>query len=81
MLEFADNGPGMRDPQRVFDPFYTTKAIGKGVGLGLSATYGAVQDHHGQITCQNRPEGGAIFVVRLPITSANAQLEAQAAKA
>ena len=46
VLEFSDSGPGIRDPQRVFDPFYTTKPIGKGAGLGLSATYGVVQDHH-----------------------------------
>jgi signal transduction histidine kinase len=51
----------------VFDPFYTTKPIGKGTGLGLSAVYGVVQEHHGQITCQNKPEGGAVFVLRLPI--------------
>jgi histidine kinase len=49
----------------VFDPFYTTKPIGKGTGLGLSAVYGVVQDHRGQITCQNKPEGGAVFVLRL----------------
>ena len=67
VLKFADTGPGMREPQRVFDPFYTTKPIGKGTGLGLSAVYGVVQEHHGQITCQNKPEGGALFVVRFPV--------------
>ncbi|HXY02561.1 MAG TPA: HAMP domain-containing sensor histidine kinase [Terriglobales bacterium] len=67
VVEFDDSGPGMADPQRVFDPFYTTKPIGKGTGLGLSATYGVVQDHQGQITCQNRPEGGAAFILRFPI--------------
>lgn len=66
VIEFADTGPGLRDPERVFDPFYTTKPIGKGTGLGLSATYGVVQDHKGQITCANRPEGGAAFEIRLP---------------
>jgi signal transduction histidine kinase len=66
VIEFADTGPGLRDPQRVFDPFYTTKPVGKGTGLGLSATYGVVQDHKGQITCYNRPEGGAAFEIRLP---------------
>jgi len=50
----------------VFDPFYTTKPVGKGTGLGLSAAYGVIQDHSGQITCQNKPGGGALFVVRLP---------------
>jgi signal transduction histidine kinase len=79
VLEFSDSGPGIREPQRVFDPFYTTKPIGKGTGLGLSATYGVVQDHHGQITCHNRPEGGAVFVLRFPV--AKQAVEAQAAKA
>jgi signal transduction histidine kinase len=81
VLEFSDSGPGMRDPQRVFDPFYTTKPIGKGAGLGLSATYGVVQDHRGQITCHNRPEGGAIFVLRLPSASQTAPGQAETAKA
>jgi signal transduction histidine kinase len=67
VLEFADSGCGLVEPKRVFDPFYTTKEIGKGTGLGLSATYGVVQDHQGQITCHNRPEGGAVFVLRFPI--------------
>ena len=66
VLQFSDTGPGIRDPQRVFDPFYTTKPVGKGTGLGLSAVYGVVQDHGGQITCRNKPEGGALFVLKLP---------------
>jgi len=66
IVQFADTGTGLRDPERVFDPFYTTKPVGKGTGLGLSATYGVVQDHKGQITCYNRPEGGAAFEIRLP---------------
>jgi signal transduction histidine kinase len=66
VIEFSDNGPGLRDPERVFDPFYTTKPVGKGTGLGLSATYGVIQNHKGQITCSNRPEGGATFEIRLP---------------
>jgi signal transduction histidine kinase len=70
IVQFADSGPGLRDPERVFDPFYTTKPVGKGTGLGLSATYGVIQDHKGQITCYNRPEGGAAFEIRLPIVRA-----------
>lgn len=66
VVEFADSGPGIKEPHRVFDPFYTTKPIGKGTGLGLSAVYGVVQDHAGQITCHNKPQGGAVFVLRLP---------------
>jgi signal transduction histidine kinase len=63
---FSDTGPGMRDPHLVFDPFYTTKPVGKGTGLGLSICYGLVQDQGGQISCHNRPEGGATFRVELP---------------
>jgi signal transduction histidine kinase len=79
VIHFSDSGPGIREPHRVFDPFYTTKPIGKGTGLGLSAVYGVVQDHQGQITCHNKPEGGAVFVLRLPAAShANAQALAAA---
>ena len=67
VIEFEDDGPGVREPERVFDPFYTTKPIGKGTGLGLSAVYGVIQDHGGQITCQNKPKGGALFMLRLPL--------------
>ena len=78
VLQFSDTGPGIRDPQRVFDPFYTTKPVGKGTGLGLSVVYGVVQDHTGQIACQNKPEGGALFVVRLPVAADAAVLVAGA---
>jgi signal transduction histidine kinase len=71
-VQFADTGPGIREPHRVFDPFYTTKPIGKGTGLGLSAVYGVVQEHKGLITCQNKAEGGAVFVLVLPIGGENA---------
>jgi len=70
VLQFSDTGPGIREPQRVFDPFYTTKPVGKGTGLGLSAVYGVVQDHGGQIACRNKPEGGALFIIKLPATAA-----------
>ena len=80
VVKFADSGPGLRDPARVFDPFYTTKPVGKGTGLGLSATYGVVQDHKGQITCYNRPEGGAAFEIRLPALKSTSPL-AEAARA
>jgi len=69
LLEFADSGPGIKEPQRVFEPFYTTKPVGKGTGLGLSTCYGIIQKHQGEISCRNRPEGGAVFTILLPITS------------
>jgi signal transduction histidine kinase len=67
VMEFSDSGPGMKEPAKVFDPFYTTKAVGKGAGLGLSATYGVVQNHGGQIHCYNKEEGGAVFILRFPV--------------
>jgi signal transduction histidine kinase len=66
VIQFSDSGPGVKNPQLAFDPFYTTKAVGKGTGLGLSICYGLVKEHKGQISCANRPEGGAIFRIELP---------------
>jgi len=72
IVEVSDTGPGIAAPLQVFDPFYTTKPVGKGTGLGLSICYGIVQDHNGHIYCFNRPEGGATFVVELPLAPASA---------
>jgi signal transduction histidine kinase len=66
VLQFSDNGPGMQEPDRVFDPFYTTRPVGQGPGLGLSVCYGIIQEHNGKITGLNRPEGGATFRIELP---------------
>lgn len=68
---FADDGGGIERPDQVFEPFYTTKPVGKGVGLGLSACHGIVRRHSGEITCQNRLEGGAVFTVTLPAHQAS----------
>ena len=64
-VEFDDSGPGIKDPNRIFDPFYTTKSVGKGTGLGLSICYGIVKEHGGEIMARNREEGGATIEVRL----------------
>jgi len=65
--QFIDDGPGIKDPKRIFDPFYTTKSVGKGTGLGLSICYGIVKEHGGDITAHNGPEAGAVMEVRLPV--------------
>jgi signal transduction histidine kinase len=80
LLQFSDSGPGIREPERVFDPFYTTKPVGKGSGLGLSAVYGVIQEHNGHISCQNKAEGGALFIVRFPV-AATSVVQADAARA
>ncbi|MCR8725562.1 sensor histidine kinase [Frigidibacter sp. ROC022] len=66
-LTIADTGPGIADPGRVFDPFYSTKDVGptEGMGLGLSISYGLIQSFGGRIRGRNRPEGGAEFTVEL----------------
>jgi two-component system sensor histidine kinase HupT/HoxJ len=64
-----DNGCGFAPDvlSHIFEPFYTTKEVGKGTGLGLAIAYGIVQDHGGQIIAANHPEGGAVLTVELPM--------------
>ena len=69
VLEFLDSGPGFKNPARAFEPFYTTKEVGKGTGLGLSTCYGILQQHEGEISCANRPTGGAAITIRLPLAT------------
>lgn len=66
LIQFSDTGPGMTEPDRVFDPFYTTRPVGQGAGLGLSMCYGIIQEHGGKISCRNKDEGGAVFMIELP---------------
>jgi two-component system NtrC family sensor kinase len=66
VIEFHDSGPGIKEANRIFEPFYTTKSVGKGTGLGLSICYGIVKEHGGEISARNGKTGGAIIEVRLP---------------
>lgn len=52
---------------RIFEPFYTTKEVGKGIGLGLAIAYGIVQEHGGEIIAANHPDGGALFRIAVPV--------------
>jgi two-component system NtrC family sensor kinase len=77
-VTIRDNGTGIGDVERIFDPFYTTKQTGKGTGLGLSICYGIVRAHGGEIQCWNNSDGeGSTFSIRVPVaaqgTSASAK--------
>ncbi|MCT7951617.1 PAS domain S-box protein [Ancylothrix sp. C2] len=73
-IEIADNGAGMRESvrQKLFDPFYTTKPVGKGTGLGLAISYQiVVEKHKGSLRCISAPNQGAKFVIDIPLRHAN----------
>ena len=67
LIDVKDTGPGIDEEQivNVFDPFYSSKEVGKGMGLGLSITLALVHQFGGAITAQNGSDGGAIFTLRL----------------
>lgn len=67
-IRFIDDGSGIPAEQlgRIFDPFYTTKEVGAGTGLGLSVAYGILTALGGEIGAQGAPEGGSVFTVTLP---------------
>lgn len=66
-LTIRDNGPGIENLDELFEPFYTTKQPGDGVGLGLAISSGIVNDLGGRLTARNAADGGAIFEVQLPV--------------
>ncbi|MCB1864465.1 MAG: HAMP domain-containing histidine kinase [Chromatiales bacterium] len=73
-IEVLDNGPGLNAEQadRAFDPFFTTKPQGEGSGLGLSISLGIVQFHGGTLDLRNRPDGGAVARMLLPLGNVTA---------
>ena len=70
-LRIADNGPGIAPElyEQVFNPFFTTKEVDQGLGLGLSISYNIIQDFGGQLAVVRHPMKGAIFSLRLPHNS------------
>lgn len=73
VIEVEDEGQGIsrQDIKRVYDPFFTSKEVGEGIGLGLSVSYGIVQEHSGQISVDSQPGKGTTFRVELPVKRLN----------
>lgn len=68
MIIISDTGCGMEaeDLPRIFDPFYTTKAVGEGTGLGLNISYDIIREHNGTIEVESTPGKGTSFIITLP---------------
>ncbi len=77
LVEVEDNGNGMssKDTERIFEPFFTTKRDSGGTGLGLSVSYGLVQEHNGRIAVMSRPGQGTKFTVFLPVDRRQGHLD------
>jgi two-component system NtrC family sensor kinase len=68
-VKFSDTGHGIKeeDKKRLFEPFFSTKEVGKGTGLGLAISYSIIQKHEGTIEVQSQPGKGSTFIVKLPL--------------
>jgi hypothetical protein len=70
-IEVADTGVGIpaENLGKIYDPFFTTKATGRGTGLGLAVSYGIIQEHSGSIHCSSRPGHGTSFLIEFPLAT------------
>ena len=82
VVEVADTGSGISPEvlSRIYDPFFTTKVPGQGTGLGLSVTYGVVQEHQGAIECDSNPGQGTCFTLTLPLTTPSRERAVEAVR-
>ena len=78
VAEISDTGIGIapENVAKIYDPFYTTKGVGQGTGLGLAVSYGIVQEHAGRITVDSTPGHGTTFRITLPTARVRARLQA-----
>lgn len=81
MLHFEDDGPGFSEVERAFDPFYTTKPVGEGTGLGLSLVHRFLQEFGGSVRADNRAEGGARVTFVLEAATGDSSFSAAGADA
>lgn len=77
IIEFEDTGKGMtrETAEKIFNPFFTTKPVGKGTGLGMSISYRVIKDHHGDIKIKTELNKGTTFIITLPIKFAKEEEE------
>ena len=70
-ISFTDDGPGIAEANlaHLFDPFFSTRGVGQGTGLGLSVCYGIITEHNGQIYAKSQPSRGSVFTVELPVVA------------
>ena len=92
IISVLDTGDGISPGKidRIFDPFYTTKPVGKGTGLGLAVTFGIIQEHKGKIEVESPPppaasndvksSGGSLFTIHLPVSSEKKEMEIEDVK-
>lgn len=73
VLSVRDNGPGISELEKLFEPFWTTKKPGEGTGLGLAISSSIVSDFGGRLTAHNAAGGGAVFEVQLPLHADSAE--------
>jgi PAS domain S-box-containing protein len=78
VAEITDTGIGIapENVAKIYDPFYTTKGVGQGTGLGLAVSYGIVQEHTGRISVESTPGHGTTFRITLPAARSRARLQA-----
>ncbi|HYW79953.1 MAG TPA: ATP-binding protein, partial [Thermoguttaceae bacterium] len=75
-----DTGVGIpaEDVDKIFDPFFTSKEVGQGTGLGLAVSYGIIERHGGMIVVESTAGEGTVFIITLPVGGSKAEDESEA---